>query len=106
MDIEGKAVYTNNPPAGAFRGFGVTQTAFALESCMNLLAEQVGISEWEIRYRNAVAPGDLLPNGQTAGEATALKETYGRQNARIAPIPAGTAKMVFSDTVFLLFPTE
>lgn len=75
MDIEGKAVYTNNPPAGAFRGFGVTQTAFALETCMNLLAEKVGISEWEIRWRNAVRPGDRLPNGQIANQATALTET-------------------------------
>ena len=40
IDVEGFAVYTNNPPAGAFRGFGVCQTAFAIESNLNLLAEK------------------------------------------------------------------
>ncbi|WP_197914081.1 selenium-dependent xanthine dehydrogenase [Listeria sp. PSOL-1] len=74
IDIEGKAVYTNNPPAGAFRGFGVCQTSFALESSLNVLAEKVGISPWEIRYLNAVAPGDSLPNGQIVSKNAALKE--------------------------------
>lgn len=75
IDIEGKAYYTNNPPAGAFRGFGVTQSCFAVESNLNLLAEKVGISPWEIRYRNAIRPGETLPNGQIADESTALVET-------------------------------
>lgn len=74
-EIHGKGYYTNNPPAGAFRGFGVCQSNFALESNINLLAEKVGISPWEIRYRNAVAPGDVLPNGQICDSSTALKET-------------------------------
>ena len=56
-DIRGYGYYTNNPPAGAFRGFGVCQSEFALESNINLLAEKVGISPWEIRYRNAIEPG-------------------------------------------------
>ncbi len=72
IDIEGTAVYTNNPPAGAFRGFGVTQSAFATECNLNLLAEMAGISPWEIRYRNAVRPGQVLPNGQIADDTTAL----------------------------------
>lgn len=75
IDIEGTAVYTNNPPAGAFRGFGVTQSCFATECNLNLLAERVGISPWEIRYINAVRPGDELPNGQIAATGTALVET-------------------------------
>lgn len=75
VDIEGLAVYTNNPPAGAFRGFGVTQSAFAIECNLNILAENVCISPWEIRYRNAVRPGDILPNGQIADEGTAIVET-------------------------------
>lgn len=66
IDIEGKAVYTNNPPGGAFRGFGVAQSCFAFESNLNLLAEKAGISPWEIRYRNAIHPGQVLPNGQIA----------------------------------------
>ena len=74
IDIEGTAVYTNNPVAGAFRGFGVTQSIFASESNMNLLAEMVGISPWEIRYRNAIRPGEALPNGQIADSSTALVE--------------------------------
>ncbi|MDD7648214.1 selenium-dependent xanthine dehydrogenase [Cloacibacillus porcorum] len=74
-DIRGFGYYTNNPPAGAFRGFGVCQSEFALESTINLLAEKVGISPWEIRYRNAIEPGKVLPNGQIADRSTALKET-------------------------------
>ena len=74
-DIRGYGYYTNTPPAGAFRGFGVSQSEFALESMINLLAEKVGISPWEIRFRNAIEPGKVLPNGQIADCSTALKET-------------------------------
>ena len=74
-DIRGYGYYTNNPPAGAFRGFGVCQSEFALESIIDLLAEKVGISPWEIRYRNAIEPEKILPNGQIADCSTALKET-------------------------------
>lgn len=91
IDIEGTAVYTNNPPGGAFRGFGVCQSAFAIESNLNLLAARVGISPWEIRYRNAVRPGDVLPNGQVADESTAVRECLESvrdvyENAKIAGI--------------------
>ncbi|MBQ8860605.1 MAG: selenium-dependent xanthine dehydrogenase [Ruminococcus sp.] len=75
IDIFGQAVYTNNPPAGAFRGFGVTQSCFATEQNLNQLAEMVGISPFEIRYINALKPGDVLPNGQIADKSTALIET-------------------------------
>ena len=75
IDIDGKAVYTNNPPAGAFRGFGVTQTCFGSERNLDLLAEKVGISPWEIRYRNAIRPGQVLPNGQIADPSTGVAET-------------------------------
>jgi aldehyde oxidoreductase len=74
IDVEGIAVYTNNPPAGAFRGFGVPQVNFAFESALNALAVKAGLSPWEIRLRNAVRPGDTLPNGQSAGPDTALEE--------------------------------
>ncbi|MFV0505077.1 MAG: selenium-dependent xanthine dehydrogenase [Lachnospirales bacterium] len=73
--IKGTAVYTNNPPAGAFRGFGVCQSAFATEMNINLLAEMVGLSPFEIRYKNAIRPGQILPNGQIADDSTALVET-------------------------------
>lgn len=75
INIIGKAIYTNNPPAGAFRGFGVTQSCFAIENNLNQLAELVGISPWEIRHRNAIRPGQILPNGQIADEFTAIAET-------------------------------
>ena len=75
IDIDGTAVYTNNPPAGAFRGFGVTQTCFASEMNLNLLAEMVGITPWEIRHRNAIRPGQVLPNGQIADSSTGVAET-------------------------------
>jgi aldehyde oxidoreductase len=74
IDIIGKAVYTNNVPSGAFRGFGVTQTMFATECNLNLLAEKVGIDPFEIRYRNAIRPGQVLPNGQIADEGTGIVE--------------------------------
>ncbi|MBI5440683.1 MAG: selenium-dependent xanthine dehydrogenase [Deltaproteobacteria bacterium] len=75
VEIAGTGVYTNNPPGGAFRGFGVTQSCFAMESCLNLIAKEVGLTPWEIRWRNAVGPGDVLPNGQICDEGTGLKET-------------------------------
>ena len=75
FEIEGTAYYTNNPPAGAFRGFGVTQTCFATESLLNMMADEVGITPWEIRYRNAIRPGGVLPNGQIVDESTGLVAT-------------------------------
>ncbi|MDO4567510.1 MAG: selenium-dependent xanthine dehydrogenase [Clostridia bacterium] len=75
VDILGMAVYTNNPPAGAFRGFGVTQSCFATECNINRLAELVGISPYEFRLKNAIRPGQTLPNGQLADDGTALVET-------------------------------
>ncbi|HET9020840.1 MAG TPA: selenium-dependent xanthine dehydrogenase [Ornithinibacter sp.] len=74
FDCEGLAVYTNNPVSGAFRGFGVAQSAFALESSITLLAAKAGIDPWEFRHRNAIRPGQVLPNGQVADEATGLVE--------------------------------
>lgn len=75
FEIEGTAYYTNNPPAGAFRGFGVTQTCFATETLLNLMADEVGITPWEIRYRNAIRPLGVLPNGQIVDDSTGLVET-------------------------------
>ena len=74
FDCEGLAVYTNNPVSGAFRGFGVAQSAFALETSVSLLAAEAGIDPWEFRHRNAIRPGGVLPNGQVADEATGLVE--------------------------------
>ena len=72
IDIEGLAVYTNNVPAGAFRGFGVAQSCYANEMNINLLAEMVGLDPWEFRKRNAIREGEILPNGQIADPSTNL----------------------------------
>ena len=94
ISISGSAYYTNNPPAGAYRGFGVTQSIFAMEGCLNKLADMAGISHWEIRYRNAIKPGDVLPNGQIADDSTAFVETLEAvkeeyENAKYAGIGCG-----------------
>ena len=75
FEIEGTAYYTNNPPAGAFRGFGVTQTCFAIETLLNMMADEIGLSPWEIRMRNAIRPWGVLPNGQIVDDSTGLVET-------------------------------
>jgi aldehyde oxidoreductase len=64
LDIETIAVRTNNLVCGAFRGFGANQAQFATEGVLDRLAEQVGISGWEIRKRNVVRPGDEWGPGQ------------------------------------------
>jgi CO/xanthine dehydrogenase Mo-binding subunit len=74
VDIEGRAYYTNNPPGGAFRGFGVSQSCLAAEANLNLLAAQAGFDPWQLRRQNAVRPGDILPNGQVVDADCALVE--------------------------------
>ena len=73
IDIFGMSVYTNNVVSGAYRGFGVTQSCFATEMNINLLAEMAGLDPWEFRRRNAIKPGDILPNGQTADPNTNME---------------------------------
>ncbi|KUO76272.1 MAG: selenium-dependent xanthine dehydrogenase [Clostridia bacterium BRH_c25] len=75
VELDGYCVYTNNPPAGAFRGFGVPQSNFGAEANMDQLADLAGLDRWEIRYRNAVEPGRVLANGQICGDDAAIKET-------------------------------
>lgn len=75
VDVEAKAVYTNNPPAGAMRGFGVPQVTFALEGMLDRLAERVGLDGWEIRWRNALDVGDIFGTGQRLGPGVGLKQT-------------------------------
>jgi xanthine dehydrogenase molybdenum-binding subunit len=65
-------MYTNNPPAGAFRGFGVTQSAFAVESNMDLLAEELGMDPFELRRINALCVGATTATGQILTESTGL----------------------------------
>jgi selenium-dependent xanthine dehydrogenase len=69
------AVYTNNPPCGAMRGFGANQSAFAIDSIIDILAEKVGIDGWEMRYRNVVDVGDIFATGQQFESSVGLKKT-------------------------------
>jgi len=64
VDVSAYAVRTNNPICGAFRGFGANQAQFAMEGTLDRLAEQVGISSWEIRKRNVIRPGQVWGPGQ------------------------------------------
>jgi xanthine dehydrogenase molybdenum-binding subunit len=64
IDVHSVAVRTNNPICGAFRGFGANQAQFAMEGCLDRLAERVGISGWEIRKRNVIRPGQVWGPGQ------------------------------------------
>lgn len=64
IDVEAIAVRTNNLVCGAFRGFGANQAQFAMEGVLDRLAEQVGISGWEIRKRNVIRPGVVWGPGQ------------------------------------------
>ncbi len=75
LDVEALAVYTNNPPCGAMRGFGVNQASFAMEACLDMLAEKVGIDGWEMRWRNALDLGDRLSTGQRMTKPFGLKKT-------------------------------
>lgn len=72
------AMYTNNPPAGAFRGFGVTQSAFAVESMMDILAEKIGIDPIELRKKNALRVGSITNTGQTLRDSVGLMECIER----------------------------
>lgn len=64
VDVESKAVYTNNPTSGAMRGFGTNQSHFAMEGMIDILAERVGVDGLEIRMRNILNPGDAFATGQ------------------------------------------
>jgi selenium-dependent xanthine dehydrogenase len=68
------AMYTNNPPAGAFRGFGVTQSAFAVESMMDMLAEKLNIEPVELRRMNSLHVGSITNTGQELRESVGLVE--------------------------------
>ena len=68
------AMYTNNPPAGAFRGFGVLQSAFAVETMMDRLAEELGRDPVDLRRQNALRVGSITNTGQTLRESVGLLE--------------------------------
>jgi selenium-dependent xanthine dehydrogenase len=77
------AMYTNNPPAGAFRGFGVTQSAFAVESMMDMLAEKLGVDRIDLRRMNALHVGSITNTGQELKESVGLMECIDRVDAEM-----------------------
>jgi CO/xanthine dehydrogenase Mo-binding subunit len=84
--IRGRAMFTNTPPSGAFRGFGAPQTQFAMEVHMDRIAGALGIDPVKLRERNALRPGDRTATGQTLRDdcsaLAVLKEAVKRSNYR------------------------
>ncbi len=80
------AMYTNNPPAGAFRGFGVTQSAFAIESMMDILAERLKLDPINVRRLNAYRVGSTTNTGQTLRESVGLIECIERVESELQKI--------------------
>jgi CO/xanthine dehydrogenase Mo-binding subunit len=83
--IESTTVYTNNPPCGAMRGFGAVQSCFAAEAQMDKLAAALELDPVELRFRNALGPGDVLPTGQAITGSLPVAEVI-RRCAEL-PIP-------------------
>ncbi|MFC0109032.1 xanthine dehydrogenase family protein molybdopterin-binding subunit [Kibdelosporangium aridum] len=84
MDCWG--VYTNNPPCGAMRGFGAVQAAFAYESQMDKLAAALGLDPVELRIRNAMSEGSIMPTGQLVDSPAPVAELLAL--VRDKPLPA------------------
>ena len=85
--IEGLAVYTNNPPSGAMRGFGAVQTCFATEGQMDSLAAALDIDPVELRLLNALEPGGTLATGQVVTGSLPTRDVIRRAAALSAPQP-------------------
>ena len=83
--IDTYVVYTNNPPCGAMRGFGAVQVAFAHEAQMDKLAKALEMDPMELRIKNAIEPGDVLPFGQEMPEPAPVAEILERVHAM--PLP-------------------
>ncbi len=91
--IDCYAMYTNNPPAGAFRGFGVTQSAFAVESNMDVVAHELGMDPFALRRKNALRVGSTTATGQVLRESVGLLDCLDWVQARVqelsqSPIPS------------------
>lgn len=75
VDVESTAVYTNNIPNGAMRGFGVNQAVFAMESCIDELCKQGGFDRWQFRYDNALTEGSMTATGQILTGGVGVRAT-------------------------------
>ena len=91
-----RAVFTNNVPTSAFRGFGAMQVVLGYESQLDALADAVGVSRTEIRDLNYVEKGDQSPSGEPITTAVAVAETREKALARLGPPapPSGPGKVV------------
>jgi xanthine dehydrogenase D subunit len=85
VDLEALALYTNNPPCGAMRGFGAVQACFAYEAQMDRLAAELGMDPVELRQRNAMSQGSLLPTGQQVDSPAPVAEILRRVKAMPMP---------------------
>ncbi|WP_149184590.1 molybdopterin cofactor-binding domain-containing protein [Streptomyces sp. TRM49041] len=85
VDIEAVALYTNNPPCGAMRGFGAVQACFAYEAQMDRLAAKLGMDPVEFRRINAMEQGTIMPTGQPVDSPAPVAELLRRVKAR--PLP-------------------
>ncbi len=75
VSVEGTCFYTNTVPAGAMRGFGAPQAAFAVESQMDLLADKLGLDPYDFRMRNLFGPGSTTVTGQVLKESVGARDT-------------------------------
>ncbi len=75
--VDAESVYTNNLPSGAFRGYGLGQVIFAMESAMDELARTLGIDPFELRRRNVIVPGDDMVVVDPHAESDLLIGSYG-----------------------------
>jgi xanthine dehydrogenase molybdenum-binding subunit len=89
------AMYTNNPPAGAFRGFGVTQSAFAVESMMDTLAQTLNIDPIELRRMNALHVGSITNTGQVLKESVGLMECMDKVSGAMCQVSGLSAGELF-----------
>ena len=87
--VDATVVRTNNPPCGAMRGFGAVQVCFGHESQMDKLAARLGMDPVELRLRNALATGDVLPTGQRLTGAAPVAECIRAAVAHPLPPPTG-----------------
>jgi xanthine dehydrogenase molybdenum-binding subunit len=98
------AMYTNNPPAGAFRGFGVTQSAFAVESMMDMLAEKLSIEPVELRRMNALHVGSVTNTGQVLRESVGLMECIDKVSSAMCRVSGLAHDELFKPRVELDTP--
>lgn len=91
VKIDCDTFYTNNPPAGAYRGFGATQVHFAIETQMDILAERLGMSPFVFRQRNALRAGGITATGQRLTESAGLPATIERARLQVRELAGADA---------------